>query len=271
MLILAHGQPKSGSTFLFQIASGAADLENRVERKDLYDIVAKTTKILPPEFVPMLKDEMVDSLMAAVPQSLSLVLKVHGPLCERARTEIENGRIRAFTSFRDPRDIAVSLRDVATKQRNEGKDNFFTSLHELDDMVRPIRWMCHNVLEWAKCKNVIAIPFYLIALERERTIDILCAHLGFANHIGRMRARFHAGREDRIGMFGKGIADRFLEDLKARDIDALTKALEPQIKNIDVLTRRWMDALGSETVAAQMLAARDKLLHGVGIPMQPDA
>jgi hypothetical protein len=248
-LVIAHGQPKSGSSYLFQIAKGAAECANGERHKTTREKYLGTEMV---GGVDVVTDDMLDRLTSAIPADVHYTVKTHGPLHSGVRAAIATGHITAFTSFRDPRDVCVSLLDAGKTARRQGNAKFFASLTEISQTVRPAAAGHRVMLAWADCPNVLAFPYYLTAGDRNYTVERLLRHIGLSAHTPAMLKQFGTGGTAKVWMFEKGIPDRFIDDAAPSDVAMLTRKLSAEIAATDRLNEHWMMLHGCR----QMLDAR---------------
>jgi hypothetical protein len=265
-LIIAHGEPKSGSSFLAQIAFGAARLANGPSTQIRAEI--KRHGVITPrfEFSRNITDDFAGKLIAAIPQDLYYVLRTHGSLGAGVAAEIARGKIIAYTSFRDPRDIAISMLDMARRARREGRELWQTELRRASEMIKHVKFGHRHMLEWVGQPNVLALPFYLTSLETNAAIDVLCGHLGLSEHATAMKLQFGPGGEaKRIHHFEKGVPDRFLEGLQPDEVAEIGAALATEIAEIDELNSKWMRRLGFADLLDRLSLQRTQRLAALNV------
>jgi hypothetical protein len=260
-LIIAHGEPKSGSSFLAQIAFGAARLANGPSTQIRAEI--KRSGVITPrfEFSSNITDDFARRLAAAIPPNRYYVLRTHGGLSAGVAADIAKGNVIAYTSFRDPRDIAVSMLDMARRARREGRELWQTELRRASEMIKHVKFGHRHMLEWVGQPNVTALPFYLTSCETNATIDVLCAHLGLPQHAPAMKLQFGPGGDaKRIHHFEKGVPDRFLEGLEPEEIAEIGGVLASEIAEIDELNSKWMQRLGYADLLERLTLQRERRL-----------
>jgi hypothetical protein len=258
-LIISHGQGKSGSSFLFQAAQLAAETANGMRQKLLGE------RHFPPgvpveHYVGTVTDEYAERLLNAIPQGAYYVVKNHGGLTDFVRQKIEAGEILAFTSIRDPRDVAISMMDAGVSDRTKGRDNIFTDLKQTSDTLPHLRNGVSTTLQWASCKNVLVTPYYLTATNQNVALEHLLEHLGLSVHVEKVMQRFAEKKAERIWYFHKGKADRFLDDIAPDEIAWLTEKLRREIDQVDALSAQWMAFHGHGALYETLKRRRDDRL-----------
>ena len=166
MIILCNGHAKSGSSFVYQITEGMVE--------DLgFDQIKIREKYVPnryvpykphPHFVELPEGSMTD-LVDVLPEEILMVLKTHNPLTKEIEALLEDKRILALFSYRNPRDAAVSLRDSARREEHlEKKLRRFYGINSNEDAIRVIadRWSLS--IPWLENKNTLSINYDSILL-----------------------------------------------------------------------------------------------------------
>ncbi|HEY5236832.1 MAG TPA: hypothetical protein VIJ62_00505 [Rhizomicrobium sp.] len=258
-LVLSHGQGKSGSSFLFQAALLAAETANGMRQK-LFGERHFPPGVSVEHYVDTVTDEYAERLLNAIPQGAYYVVKNHGGLSDFVKEKVEAGQILAFTSIRDPRDMAISMMDAGISDHAKGRDNVFTRLTQLSDTLPHLRGGVSSTLQWASCKNVLVTPYYLTATDQNVSLEHLLNHLGLSIHAEKVMQRFAENKAERIWYFHKGHADRFLDDIAPDEIAWLTEELRQEIKQIDALNAQWMAFHGHGALYETLKRSRDDRL-----------
>ncbi len=241
-LIIAHGVPKSGSTFLFQVAKDVAEAINGVSHYEAKKIFFPGMEA--PDFVAEPTEAFIDSLVERLPRGAAHVVKTHGELTPGVAAHLRRRDIKVIISFRDPRDTAISMLDTGVRDRSKGNSRFFTTLNEVGDTLGPARHGWRVARKWLDCPNILPVPYYLTATNQRRVISLVCAYLGAPRSFYSIAPKYEGANRQRITEFHKGVADRFLDDLTPAEISQLSEKLAVEIAEVDALTLRWMNAYG---------------------------
>jgi len=260
-LILAHGQPKSASTFLFETARWAIGRHNGLRWPEFGKKIG-----LGPEYtlnyVEQPTDEILDVIGARLPEDGYYVLKTHGELTPRIRTGIESGTIVVLTSFRDPRDCLVSLLDALEKEMaREGRP--FTKQESIKSAVRYTNRAWAAASDWANSDDSLKIPYYLTATDHARVVKLVCEFIGLGKFTDSTNRRFSREHFPRVHEFNKGVADRFLDVLSPGDIATATSSLDRAIHEIDQLTEQWMTRYGYREAYESLHNRREQRLANI--------
>lgn len=256
VLVIAHGLPKSGSTFLYSVAKDALAAQTGMTPSETRRRFFGEANV--PSFVDDPTDAFVDKVLHQLPPEASFVIKTHGALTPHIATLIQSGAIKAFASFRDPRDTIIAMLDAGEADRRSGSDRrFFASMRSVDEAIDPAKRQWARAQNWLNSPGVLRIPFYLIAREQDFVIAMLCDHLGVPLSTPAVQASYAHRSREAIPQFHKGIADRFLTDLPPGDVRRLTEIFAGEIREADDLSERTMQELGFRSLWASMTKQRD--------------
>lgn len=259
-LILAHGQPKSGSTFLFAVAT---TLRSRVDHDSYYEAMKSALGADSDAFRARLDGDTVRGVLAKAGRK-TLVLKTHGPLTDDVRQMIERGEVRAFTSFRDPRDACKSMLDAGASDRARGVDRWFATKTRADELVRPIAKQISDLGTWLDCPKVFVVPYYITANNQDFAVRSLCRHLGFGALASLVAGIMQADKSS-VPEFNRGISDRFLADLSVEDIGMLNTVMAKEIVFYRQLAAERMAALGHRMLHDRLVRMRQTRLAEMGL------
>src|ERR1022692_3741652 len=241
-LIFAHGVAKSGSTFLFQVARDVAAAINGLPHNKAKSRFFPGMDV--PDYVHQPADDLIEPLVRLLPPSAAFVLKTHGRITPLIASGIRSGLVKAVVSFRDPRDLVISMLDAGVSDRKKRKDRGFSPLYKVEDALQPVRDGWEAAREWAYFPGTLPVPYLLTATNQDFVIDLVCKYLSAEHCYHSIRERYAHDKETNIREFHKGVADRFLEDLTPEEIAGVSNSLEREIAESDALTARWMQTYG---------------------------
>ncbi len=241
-LLIAHGLPKSGSTFLFQVAKDVAASINGLSHYQAKAAFFPGMDV--PDFVQQPDDEFIRHLVERLPRGAAYVVKTHGAMTPLLKSAIAAGDIRAVVSFRDVRDTIISMLDAGESDRRKGANRFFGTLHRMEDAIGPARHGWRVAREWVRCEGALPIPYYLTACDQNTVIRKICDYMGASRSFYSIFPRYLSNKASKITEFHKGVADRFLDDLPPHQVVALTRTFSEMICENDLLTEHWMNAYG---------------------------
>lgn len=258
-VIIAHGQPKSGSTFLYETAIA---LRSTIDRDEFYTAHAQCMGDVP-VFHDHVSADLVRAFLEGAGQK-TLIIKTHFRLQPDVRELIESGHVRAFSSFRDPRDTCRSMLDAGISDRAKGDMRYFANFSAVNDWVQPIFQQYRNVQTWTDCEKVLAMPYYITANNQDFAVRMLCTHLGYGAY-GRILAAVMQEKKQSLPEFNKGISDRFLTDFSTEEIKFLNGAIGKQIVIYQKLAKEKMAKLGHRMLHDRLVAMRRAALEARGV------
>ncbi len=124
MLILCYGMAKSGRTLTCELVKGMLERVGHAQIR-LPDGVVNTGHII--NFAEPIDRERVDALIDAVGERW-IAVKTHAgfrpPFFPQLEELQRSGKLRIIASYRDPRDLCLSLLDAGEKARQRGEYTF---------------------------------------------------------------------------------------------------------------------------------------------------
>jgi hypothetical protein len=252
MLVLCYGMQKSGSTLAFEIVSGmlrSAGHEQAFIRNDLR--TPENGKIHR-NYVEKFSGENVRELIAAIGPERKIVFKTHGifpdelfPLLEDLQTKRE---LQVIASYRDPRDICLSLLDAGEKSRASRQDAF-AALRNLDDAAKYTLMRTNRFRKWASLRGTLRLSYNTAAYEPQKAIDALERALDIT--CDRERVLQHAF-SDAYTQKNKAKRNRYAEEMSDEQQAEMTRAfgafLEHAIENDD---ERWYEKRRANILSKQ--------------------
>jgi hypothetical protein len=212
MLFISYGLQKSASTFCCQLTRDIAEAAGHDQ--------AALRALLPPElrqgFVN-LKEYDLRKAAELIPCDRVLVFKTHSPMLRQVNDLLDEGLVMASATFRDPRDAAVAVYDVAAKDRAQGIDRIFGSIHSMREAIDLIAGNLWNANTWLSNPRVLPVPFDELAQRPEVSVRRLAAHMGVNADPNRILAPYRSG-EQAIGEFNKGTSGRHRQAMSEADL-----------------------------------------------------
>ncbi|WP_137129511.1 hypothetical protein [Rhizobium sp. FY34] len=171
MIYICYGITKSASTFLYQITeeiflTGGQCIcrirqPGRFKVENYYDTIT----------VPFL--ERIERKAAG----RAVVLKTHGRLDPGVAQWIRQGRVLANASYRDPREMALSMVDNGARARKLGELPF-SEIVTIDDAIPSIDLQLSYLKDWIEVSEVERFSYNEVCFSTETTIDRLCKQIG---------------------------------------------------------------------------------------------
>jgi hypothetical protein len=153
--VFSYGMTKSGSTLAFELARTALELSGFAQPLLPTDATGTTRKI---NFAGHLDDGNISALAEAVRDiGHPVVVKTHTrpDLC--VIEMIDRGDAIFQASYRDPREMALSMIDHGHRSRAAGKPAF-ANIETLDDAMRDISSQIDSLTQWLYRPN--CLPLY---------------------------------------------------------------------------------------------------------------
>lgn len=206
-IFISYGITKSASTFAWQlikrtaIAGGlpVATLTVRSKRRHT-----------PEDYIDPVSEENL-RLVAEDVGDAPVVIKTHGDATPVAVRLVAEGTAQVFASYRDLRDVALSLLDHGAYSRAIGIKDFI-EFREVIDTIDSIRVQVKRFENWVKLGDPLLIPYDEICFETETTVRRVAARLGVAVDAGAIVEEFRSGKQ-RIGQFNRGQPRRFEREM----------------------------------------------------------
>ncbi len=256
-IVLAHGQPKSGSTFLYIAALEMAALANGEEYYRFRNARLGDDFV---DFQPSVTPALVDYVADRIRPNEYIVLKTHNVLTPDLEGMIDSGAVLALTSFRDPRDTVLSTLDAGRSDRERGSTRWFSRFTEVEQLILPVKRQFTRVVPWIRHPKVLAIPYYLTAMRQSTAVAVLAQHLG-CGHTSRQVAQSMEARKLTLPEWNKGLADRYIDGLSGSDVRSLNEAFADILPEYDQLLRQTLSAIGHRLFCEWAIAQRDRRLE----------
>src|SRR5262249_10164298 len=142
-LYISYGITKSASTFAWQLIKRIA-IEGGIP---VATLTARSKGINSPEdYIDPISDEKLRLIQVDIGDA-PVVIKTHGPATPIAVQLVTQGKAQVFASYRDPRDVALSLLDHAARSRQAGIRDF-AEFHELADTLGAIEFQIRRLDAW---------------------------------------------------------------------------------------------------------------------------
>ena len=174
-----YGITKSASTFAWQLIKRTAISESI----PIATLTAKSKGANSPEdYIDPVSEKNFDLIKSDV-GDLPVVIKTHGGVTPVAVKLVAKGTAQVFASYRDLRDVALSLLDHGARSRAKGiKD--FTEFHELEDTLQDIKDQVQKFENWVRSCNPLLLPYDELCFDTRSAISKIAASLGVSDAQG---------------------------------------------------------------------------------------
>jgi len=171
MLVLCYGMQKSGSTLAFEMARGvlrSAGFEQPFVYNDLRDPAEARRN-----YIDAITKDKVSTLIETIGPGRKIAVKTHATLPDDLFAWMEERQrkreIQIVSSYRDPRDVCLSLLDAGAKSR-EANAGAFGDFKTLDDAADFVRGRIARFRKWSALQGTLRLNYDLVAYEPEKAI-----------------------------------------------------------------------------------------------------
>jgi len=189
MLILCYGITKSGSTLAFELIKGILESAGHAQPRLSDDVVNPGHGV---NYIQPLDRRRMNRLIEAVGERW-IAVKTHAgfadPLFPYLEKMKKQGRLRVIASYRDPREICLSLIDAGVSSRAAGKKEF-SDVRDLDSAIPRVSEQIIKFRKWAALRNTLRLDYDTVAFDTDVAIDRIEDSLGIVGN--RDQAKHHA-------------------------------------------------------------------------------
>lgn len=261
MIIIAHGMPKSGSTFLYQVLGDLSYIHNNADAREVRERYLSKPADHYQDFYLTIDDDVLKEVVERIPADVFYVIKTHGMISDYAKEQAARGNIKIFYSYRDPRDVALSMLDAGRAERAQNLDRFFHQFREAKDVCDSIKLAFTCVEPLMSAPRLHDVPYFAIANNQTWVIEHVAGLLGMKPAAATLVEKYKPeNNTDRIVEFNKGVYDRFLDELEPRDIKYLSDVLDHEIKLVDDASLAFAAREGFSAGYAELVDKRDRAL-----------
>lgn len=213
-IYICYGITKSASTFAWQLIK-------RVAISGGLPIATLTAKSKgansPEDYIDPVSGEKLRLIKEDV-GDLKVVIKTHGGVTPVVARAVAEGTAQVFVSYRDLRDVALSLLDHGARSRRKGTKDF-AEFYEVADTLKDIKAQIQRLEGWVRFCSPLLLPYDEICFDTRSTISRIAERLGVSVDVELIFDEFNLNR-NLIGQFNKGERRRF-----EHEMDAQTSAL----------------------------------------------
>jgi hypothetical protein len=219
MLVLCYGIQKSGSTLAFELVKGVlqtAGFEQTFLRNERF----KAGVLVPPSarnYVEGITKAKIEELATEIGPNGKIAVKTHSAFPDEMFPWLEEMQARrelqVIVSWRDPRDICLSLLDAGERSRRI-KAGGFSELRTLDDAAEYVRRRIALYRKWASLRGTLRLHYDTVANAPDEAIDAIEKVLGVtADRAGAKQYAF----EEADTQKNKARPDRHLDEMTAEE------------------------------------------------------
>jgi hypothetical protein len=231
MLILCYGITKSGSTLAFELVKGMLASAGHAQDVLPGGVVFPGKKI---NFISKVNRDVIDRLLAAIPDDRMIAVKTHAMFDRETFAYLEGlqaeRKVQAIASYRDPRDICLSLIDANARARLMGKDSWARAT-DLENTVPGVLRQLRVFSNWASMKGTLRLDYAVVAFAPDKAIDAIERFLGItSDRVAAKRHAFHKAFTQK----NKAIPERHVSELSPRQKEEMDKVFGDFIERVCV-------------------------------------
>jgi len=182
VLILSYGIPKSGSTLAYELIRGILEASGHEQETFIND--RKPIEDLKPHiarnFVWDIDRDKIQGMLSVV-EDRFIAVKTHSKLPVELLPWIDTlqsqKKIQVIASYRDPRDICLSLMDAGDRAQQKGKKGF-SRTRGLDSAASHIQRRIQHFRVWGAAQGTLRLDYDEVAFEPDKAIDKIEDRLG---------------------------------------------------------------------------------------------
>ena len=206
-IYFSYGMTKSGSTLSFELARSALILGGCPQPRLSLSAVENRKKI---NFCGHIDEKRAAALrkeVAAVGSKIAI--KTHTRPDPVVVKMLENDEAFAHATFRDPREIALSMVDHGARNRKLGKKPF-SNFRTVEDTLEDIMHQTNSLLAWLSLPNVRPLFYDKVAFEMPATTRQIIDELGV---VADEDPVITMATQDRFTQKNKAVKSRFSTEL----------------------------------------------------------
>lgn len=237
MIVLSAGMQKSGSTWMFNLTNdlilgqGGTDLRDRGSGHVAGSVLSgRNARIGRPSA------RKLAPLLALHAMGKRFVVKTHGRPTPSLRALLTVRAVTATYSFRDLRDVALSILDMAQRNRAKGMPGALSEIKTLEQAISYAGALVPAWRLWTSCPNVLVMRYEDTVGDPLGQLRRLADHLvpGMADaELHHLLDRYPARSGDSSwadGLrFNKGIPGRFRHEMSTSELQLANRLLGPSL------------------------------------------
>jgi len=178
MLVLCYGMPKSGSTLAFELVKGVLRSAGFEQENFVNDQTGEENLKTPGpgkrNFIRGVEKEKLAGIMARIGPNRKIAIKTHTDFPDELFGWFEEmqakGELQIFASYRDPREMVLSLRDAAERAKKQGFDAFVENA-EGRRVLRNVRNRLLEFRKWASVKGAARLDYDTVGFLPDEAIN----------------------------------------------------------------------------------------------------
>jgi hypothetical protein len=251
MLVLCYGVTKSGSTLAFELVRGILESAGHAQER-LPD--GPVNPGHPINYSQPLNKKRLNQLLAAVGERW-IAVKTHGgigdPMFAYLDELADARKLQVIVSYRDPRDICLSLVDAGVNARAIGMVEF-SEIGGLDTAAATVSEQIEKFVKWAALRNALLLYYDVVAFSPDRAIALIEETLGLRSDRERVKRYAY---EEAFTEKNRARRDRHRAELTPQQDGELRRAFGEIIANFSEGEPDAWRAQMRQTILARLAAA----------------
>ncbi|HVU19370.1 MAG TPA: sulfotransferase domain-containing protein [Gemmataceae bacterium] len=212
MLVICYGMAKSGSTLTFEMVKGVLAGAGHDQRKIKSPALRRKRT---GNYFAELERESLSALLEKIGDERMIAVKTHMVFDDGMFAWLEElqrqRKLQVVASYRDPRDICLSLVDHGERSREAGKESF-AHIRNLERAAGLVEKAIPKFRKWASLEGSLRLYFETVAFAPDEAISAIEGVLGVScNHEEVKRHAF----EDAFTQKNKAQKSRFEQEMDA--------------------------------------------------------
>ncbi|HEX4859895.1 MAG TPA: hypothetical protein VFV07_01575 [Rhizomicrobium sp.] len=211
MLVICYGIAKSGSTLAFELVKGVLESAGYSQKK-LKGAPGIKPRGRGNHLLSVEKADLAGLIDAVGPDRI-VAAKTHKTFDDAMFPWLEEQqrqrRLQVIASYRDPRDICLSLVDHGAKSRDNGRRGF-SRIKDLDDAEHVVSRAIGKFAKWGALEGTLRLYFETVAFDPDAAIAAIERVLGVKGDAE--AAKKHAF-EDAFTQRNKAKRSRYLDEM----------------------------------------------------------
>ena len=162
-----------------------------------------------------------------------VVLKTHGEPTFYVKLLVNLGLAKVTYSYRDFRDVALSMIDhgrrtrmnMSTEETKSGITRNFSDVQNIQDAISKVSIEIENYYKWKSFKKALYIKYENFISHKFEYLKKLSEYLNYELEEDKLKQIYEKYENGNARNFNKGVAKRYIEELKQEEITLITKTL----------------------------------------------
>ncbi|MEM7742444.1 MAG: hypothetical protein AAF409_01930 [Pseudomonadota bacterium] len=208
VIYLCYGMPKSGSTLAFNLTRAAALRAGFDQSPVIADASGRK-----PNFIPRIPDLDLDALIARLQSEgrEMVVIKTHSRPDPSVRRASTLGLLRVQAVCRDPRDVALSMRDAGRRDDAWGQVAPGQPIGDVEEVRVRLANQVHRFERWATMPGCLTLSYDEVAFATSRAARRIALHMGLPP----APRRDAWSAKSRFSQLNRGVPRRHVREMSA--------------------------------------------------------